>query len=125
MPALPKAHRLFSFLALLSLLLCMTVGVLWVRAYDRIPPHISYFQKMNLVKIDDVHVAGVPYSFLAAAASVLPAVWLALLVVTSSHRRATEMLVSARERRGLCPTCGYNLTANISGICPECGAASR
>jgi hypothetical protein len=20
-----------------------------------------------------------------------------------------------------CPTCGYNLTANISGVCPECG----
>jgi hypothetical protein len=24
---------------------------------------------------------------------------------------------------GLCETCGYNLTGNISGICPECGAA--
>ena len=21
----------------------------------------------------------------------------------------------------VCPTCGYNLTANTSGICPECG----
>src|SRR5262249_34022481 len=24
-----------------------------------------------------------------------------------------------------CKSCGYNLTANISGICPECGAASK
>jgi len=26
-----------------------------------------------------------------------------------------------RRRRGLCTQCGYSLTGNISGICPECG----
>lgn len=26
-----------------------------------------------------------------------------------------------RRRRGLCLTCGYNLTGNTSGRCPECG----
>jgi len=26
-----------------------------------------------------------------------------------------------RRRRGLCAQCGYNLTGNTSGICPECG----
>ena len=26
-----------------------------------------------------------------------------------------------RRRRGLCIRCGYNLTGNISGVCPECG----
>lgn len=26
-----------------------------------------------------------------------------------------------RRRRGLCVRCGYNLTGNVSGICPECG----
>ncbi len=24
---------------------------------------------------------------------------------------------------GLCPGCGYDLTGNVSGVCPECGAA--
>jgi len=24
-------------------------------------------------------------------------------------------------RRGLCVKCGYNLTGNVSGVCPECG----
>jgi hypothetical protein len=24
--------------------------------------------------------------------------------------------------RGLCAGCGYNLTLNVSGVCPECGA---
>lgn len=26
-----------------------------------------------------------------------------------------------RRKKGLCVKCGYNLTGNISGICPECG----
>ena len=28
-----------------------------------------------------------------------------------------------RRRKGLCLKCGYNLTGNISGVCPECGTA--
>ena len=27
-----------------------------------------------------------------------------------------------RDRRGLCRSCGYDLTANVSGVCPECGS---
>jgi hypothetical protein len=26
-----------------------------------------------------------------------------------------------RRKRGQCPKCGYNLTGNTSGVCPECG----
>lgn len=26
-----------------------------------------------------------------------------------------------RRRKGLCVNCAYNLTGNVSGICPECG----
>ncbi len=26
-----------------------------------------------------------------------------------------------RRARGLCAFCGYNLTGNVSGVCPECG----
>jgi len=26
-----------------------------------------------------------------------------------------------RRKRGLCVRCGYNLTGNVSGVCPECG----
>ena len=26
-----------------------------------------------------------------------------------------------RRRRGLCLKCGYNLTGNTTGVCPECG----
>jgi hypothetical protein len=27
-----------------------------------------------------------------------------------------------RRRKGLCLKCGYDLTGNVSGVCPECGA---
>lgn len=27
-----------------------------------------------------------------------------------------------RIRRGQCPECAYDLTGNVSGTCPECGA---
>ena len=33
----------------------------------------------------------------------------------SALRRALRL------RRGLCPACGYDLTGNTSGVCPECG----
>lgn len=38
---------------------------------------------------------------------------------------ATHMLQPylAKELPGVCRSCGYDLTANVSGVCPECGAA--
>jgi hypothetical protein len=41
---------------------------------------------------------------------ILPLMWLRRLMRTSAHGRT-----------GLCKNCGYDLTGNVSGICPECG----
>jgi hypothetical protein len=30
-------------------------------------------------------------------------------------------IAEARKAGGLCSMCGYNLTGNVSGTCPECG----
>ncbi len=30
-----------------------------------------------------------------------------------------------RRKRGLCAGCGYDLTGNVSGVCPECGCATE
>ena len=42
---------------------------------------------------------------------------------------ATAVLVYLDRRRrpgpGFCAECGYDLTGNVSGICPECGRAIR
>jgi len=36
----------------------------------------------------------------------------------------TEQETSNRRKEGRCLQCGYSLRANLSGICPECGAAT-
>ena len=46
--------------------------------------------------------------------------WIPLVVVAISTgflwRRERK-----RPRSGHCRSCGYNLTGNVSGVCPECG----
>jgi len=46
--------------------------------------------------------------------SVFFAILCAVAIVPTSRQRK-------REKEGLCSRCGYNLTSNTSGICPECG----
>jgi hypothetical protein len=47
------------------------------------------------------------------------------LVTSSLHRRVRGGLRAARHRRhvvrGRCGSCGYDMTGNVSGRCPECG----
>jgi len=45
----------------------------------------------------------------------LPALWVLSRDIVTACRTAR------RRRRGLCLHCGYNLTGNVSGRCPECG----
>jgi hypothetical protein len=42
----------------------------------------------------------------------------AVVLVSSIARRVRR---HRRRLRGLCAQCGYNLTGNVSGTCPECG----
>jgi hypothetical protein len=48
-----------------------------------------------------------------AAAAALPAAWLLGRSYGALRRRL--------RRPGTCPACGYDLTGNVSGVCPECG----
>jgi hypothetical protein len=57
-----------------------------------------------------------PYWLVATVTATPPALWLA-------RRRGRRR--RARIARGLCPTCGYDLTGNRSGVCPECGTKRR
>jgi hypothetical protein len=50
---------------------------------------------------------------------------LRLLAAASAIGVAVLTLLARRLRRraeaGHCPACGYDLTGNVSGVCPECG----
>ena len=51
--------------------------------------------------------------------------WLPLVVTAAlpSWRGWSWLKRRGSQRRaGLCPTCGYDLRGNVSGVCPECGA---
>ena len=69
------------------------------------PAHDSYAQSWS------VAVKPLPVAFLFA---LLPSA----RVLAASLRRP-------RAQRGLCPRCRYDLTGNVSGVCPECGEVCR
>ncbi len=49
--------------------------------------------------------------------------WL-LVVVVGVPTAVLWWLDRRRFPPGHCPRCGYDLTGNVSGVCPECGAAA-
>lgn len=56
----------------------------------------------------------------------LPFWLLAILFAIAPVLRWNPRRIRRRRRlAGLCPTCGYNLTGNTSGVCPECGTAIK
>ena len=57
---------------------------------------------------------GVSFLLLAAAAAAPTAARIALPRLRRARQRE-------RTARGLCPSCGYDLAGNVSGVCPECG----
>jgi hypothetical protein len=61
-----------------------------------------------------------PFSAIALAAAVAPAARL----VAPMRRRIRAMRRTRAARRGQCVRCGYDLTGNVSGTCPECGTAA-
>jgi len=44
-------------------------------------------------------------------------------IVRNRLRRKARMFLADRFGCRICVPCGYDLTGNTSGICPECGAA--
>ena len=70
----------------------------------------------RVVTLPGWHVTDVSVGALVLATGV-PAV---LPLVVRARRAAARR---RRSRAGLCATCGYDLTGNASGVCPECGSA--
>ncbi len=61
-----------------------------------------------------LHPAGFAFDVSMAFFAVLPLVFLSYVRYSGVTRRMDD---------GLCGYCAYNLTGNVSGICPECGSS--
>jgi hypothetical protein len=78
-------------------------GFQWTRIERRDPTSWSIQRSIVL-----------PYWLPCLITAIAPAIWL-----------WARLARSRRRRRGLCLSCGYDLTGNESGTCPECGARRR
>lgn len=151
-------RRLFTAASVVSLLLCVSTVVLWVRSWSH-PASLSFtyhqercraWIKSGRAGIDNEPEVAIetanrdrdlrameiivgrdlmapPPSHVPARwsrSSALPLPWLAialagvvvLFFIIRWARRAR--LINLQ-----CAACGYNLTGNASGVCPECGTA--
>lgn len=113
----------FHGLAALSLIACCTVTFGTLRAHLMMQQNLAALRQRYGTSVH-VHDTYVGVDFLGrrmppwvpiAVTAALPAAWLSLVLA----RRL--LLPTMRKRLGLCPSCGYDLTGNVSGTCPECG----
>jgi hypothetical protein len=145
------ARRLLNLLTALSLLLCVAVAVLWARSYVKAdfvgfkhPQRgVAVISSGGAVYIGLSSGVGGFYfrsnpasqwglsdsrwwpfysdrDTAKGAWTVIIPHWLGIafaapvaLMLRRRHRR--------RRWTGHCASCGYNLTGNVSGVCPECG----
>ena len=70
-------------------------------------------------------VLGLPRSVARVMAAVGPfafVVTAGTAIVVRGHRGRLDHVI-CRDHVRVCPACGHDLTANASGVCPECGRA--
>ena len=46
---------------------------------------------------------------------------IALILVLPVYVLVIRTIIRRKPEQGYCQNCGYNLTGNVSGVCPECG----
>jgi hypothetical protein len=68
----------------------------------------AYAEPERAGRIQTTYILTLPYWFIALFFTTCPAI----AFIRSPY---------IRRKKGLCIKCGYNLTGNVSGVCPECG----
>ena len=168
-------RHVFNLLTVVSLLLCVAVGALWVRSRFR-ADHVylevsagegggavtrylftepgvlgygwsidwdgrrsggwdlsyresepSWFHYSRLVpEVNEwVRLHSPPGTPAESVTYTVPS-WMLVLALGARPAIVARRVLSGRRRRkvGVCQSCGYDLTGNVSGACPECGRAA-
>lgn len=136
MPVMRRLVRwTLNALTALSLLLFVATCVLWVRSYwfmDQWVPDSSRWGQILITSHRGL-VYEQRYAFRSSRGFwvtsgfpehllpyFVPVVVFGLLPTMVAAARIAPLF--CRTRSGLCATCSYDLTGNVSGVCPECGA---
>ena len=101
-------------LMLLLLTVCSAVAVLAMMHTFK-PDAVYLWRKVGAI-------ANALLTIVAVSALVVPGEW-PILIVGLYTGLNFFVILSNRRRvgKGVCLSCGYNLTGNTTGICPECG----
>lgn len=97
--------RLFNIASVVSLALSMAMTALCFRSWGQYDDY--RLTRHGAVPVDSV--VSVSYVSLILLSAVLPLIWL--------MRRLARHTTNS----SVCVICGYKLTGNTSGTCPECG----
>ena len=115
-------RHIVNAVTLLSLLLFLFQSIaLWAINYWEDPrfmprsgPNPSVFRRMLDTTFGGESSPGVPVWIVIAITAIPPCVWVVHRLIVASKRNAG--CASA-----VCAACSYDLTGNLSGVCPECG----
>lgn len=96
-----------------SLVFCRQVGHDWDSPKSRFNIVGLELAGSHTVNGSSLWVLLIPFWMIVTGTLVMPAWW----SLAAFRRRQ----VRQRTRQGHCPACDYDLSGNVSGLCPECG----
>jgi hypothetical protein len=139
-------RRVLTIASVLSLLLCLATALMWVRShyvyddhvfshaivysdgggigYQSWPENSGYKVVPFAVGKRVTHAVIYPQPA-TTPPTIIQARYSQLMILFGCLPVASMLMLihayQVRHRRGHCRNCGYNLTGNTSGVCPECG----
>lgn len=138
--AVPAGILAVIYLGLVGCILALTIPILFGKAIARISRRDLHSVVYALI----VAIVG-PLPMLAASALLMPSgartniesamtgafallaaivMWVGIMATIAVQQTWTRFR-GRRRAKGICRCCAYDLTGNISGVCPECGTPIR
>ena len=118
---------LFTFAAVVSLLLCIATAALWFESYfgPTVGEQLLIYKPKFRVMLErggDLAIVYWSSGQVWWAESVEFPLW--PIALATAVIPLMRVILKKKRRDALC-LCGYNLTGNTSGVCPECGTKTE